>query len=361
MKTVAVIMAGGRGTRFWPLSRRSRPKQLLTLFGEQSMLATSVHRLKNLVPMERILVITGKDIEEQVRNDLPELPEENILAEPEGRNTAPCVAWAAVTAKRRFGSDSVIAVLPADHFISDQEGFEKSFISAAHYAKTGDIVTIGVRPSHPETGYGYLKFGALLPPIDEAPLSGLTLTSFVEKPSLEVAISYLQDGQYLWNSGMFFFSTQTILQEFQRQLPELLQIIETIDEASDTDQASAVLDENFSRCPSISIDYGIMENATRLATIPASFGWSDVGNWRALLDFRREDSPNFTAGHVISEDCDGAVLVADKGMTLVTLGVQDVAIIACSDVTVALPIERAQEVRTLVDRVREGTRSDLLD
>jgi len=361
MKTVAVVMAGGRGTRFWPLSRASRPKQLLSLFGEESMLATSVRRLERLVPVEQILVITGRDIETQVREQLPTLPHENILAEPMGRNTAPCVAWAAVTAHRRFGPDSVIAVLPADHYINDQGEFESCFESAVRYAQEGNIVTLGVRPSHPETGYGYLQFGDILAPLDGAALTALQLNAFVEKPSLEDAVSYLADGQYLWNSGMFFFSTDTILREFEQQLPDILKTIQTIDSASTGPNGDQVLSELFPTCQSISIDYGIMEQAKQLVTIPASFGWSDVGNWRAMLNFRGEKSENYEVGHVISKDCSGSVLVADEGTSLITLGVQDLAVIACTDVTVVLPIEQAQQVRELVDLVAKSTRKGLLD
>ncbi|MBR58718.1 MAG: mannose-1-phosphate guanylyltransferase [Myxococcales bacterium] len=360
MKIVAVVMAGGQGTRFWPLSRKHQPKQLLHLLGEESMLARTIRRLKPLMPVENILVVTGRGILDAVREELPDLPVENILAEPQGRNTAPCVAWASAVVRDRWGADTVIATLPADHYIGDEDGFRAVCESACAYAERGDIVTLGITPSHPETGYGYLQFGEDCTPIDGVSHRARKLEAFVEKPSLDVATSYLQAGNYLWNSGMFFFRADVILDEFRAHLPDVLDQIERVSAAA-PEHAEAVLEDAYQQCTSISIDHGIMEHSSRLATIPASFGWSDVGNWRALLDLREEGNDSFELGSVVSEDTSESVLVADEGVTLVALGLRGMTVVACGDVTLALPTDRAQEVRQLVELLDKSGRSDLID
>ena len=360
MKIVAVVMAGGQGTRFWPLSRKHQPKQLLHLLGDESMLSRTIRRLTPMIPVEDIVVVTGRDILELVRAEIPDVPEENILAEPQGRNTAPCVAWASVVVRDRWGPDTVIATLPADHYIGDEDSFRDVCRSACAYADRGDIITLGITPTHPETGYGYLKFGDYCSPIDEVICRARTLIAFVEKPSLTTATTYLQEGQYLWNSGMFFFRADVILEEFAAHLPEVLEQIERVSSA-DTSNVDAVLEDAYGKCQSISIDHGIMEHSTRLATIPASFGWSDVGNWRALLDLREEGKDSFELGSVVSEDTTESVLVAAEGVTLVALGLKGMTIVACDDVTLALPTDRAQEVRRLVELLDRTGHRDVLD
>jgi len=361
MKTVAVVMAGGQGTRFWPLSRKSRPKQLLNMVGTESMLALTVRRLEGLVSADQILVVTGRDIEQAVREDLPHLPSENILAEPQGRNTAPCVAWASVTVRDRFGPDTVISVFPADHYIADEESFQNAFTSAVAYAQQGDIVTLGITPTRPETGYGYLRFGDFCPEIESVPCRVRTLQAFVEKPTFSQALTYLREGRYLWNSGMFFFRSDVILEEFETHLPEVLTLMEAVSTASSGKGYTEALEHAYRESPSISIDFGIMEHSERIVTIPSNLGWSDVGNWRALMDFRDEGQDCYIRGEVHCEETRSSVLVADEGMTLVTLGVNDLAVVACKDVTIVLPVERAQEVKELVDLMRKRGKEKLLE
>jgi mannose-1-phosphate guanylyltransferase len=360
MKTVAIVMAGGQGTRFWPLSRKSRPKQLLNMVGDESMLSLTVRRLEAVVPKDQILIVTGRDIEAAVREDLPQLPPENILAEPQGRNTAPCVAWAAVTVRDRFGPDTVISVFPADHYIADDEAFQNAFTSAAAYAQQKDIVTLGITPTRPETGYGYLRFGDFCPEITSVPCRVRKLQAFVEKPTFSQALTYLREGRYLWNSGMFFFRADVILEEFQAHLPDVLALMNAVSDAEGEDSYTEALEHAYQASPSISIDYGIMEHSERIVTIPSNLGWSDVGNWRALMDFRDEGQNCYIRGEVYAEESSGSVLIADEGRVLVTLGVNDLTVVACGDVTMVLPVERAQEVKDLVDLMRKRGKEGLL-
>ena len=361
MKTVAVVMAGGHGTRFWPLSRKSRPKQLLNMVADESMLSLTVRRLEALVPAEQILVVTGREIEDAVRADVPQLPAHNILAEPTGRNTAPCVAWAAVTIRDRFGPDTVISVFPADHYIADEEAFQQAFVSAVAYSKHKEIVTLGITPTRPETGYGYLRFGDFCPEMEAIPCRARTLQAFVEKPAFSQALTYLREGCYLWNSGMFFFRADVILEEFEAHLPEVLELMNQVSHADGTEDYARVLEDAYEKSPSISIDFGIMEHSDRIVTIPSSLGWSDVGNWHALMDFREEGQDCFTRGDVHAQESTGSVLIADNGHTLVTLGIKDLTVISAKDVTMVLPVDRAQEVKDLVELMRKSGKEELLD
>ena len=351
MRPLAVLMAGGAGTRFWPLSRRSRPKQLLRLFGDRSMVAITIDRIEPLVGRDGVLIVTERRIKEAIEAESDEVPAANIVAEPVGRNTAPCVALAAVVARERYGEERVLAVLPSDHYVGDEERFHNSVRSAVAYAEQGHLVTLGITPTRPETGYGYLKIGEFAPTVEGAPERARRLVAFVEKPTANQALAYLREGRYLWNSGMFFFRVDTILEEFRAHQPEILDRIEKVARAVDTPFFDNVLEEAYREVASISLDYGIMENSEHLLTIPTSFGWSDVGNWRAMLDLSGEEEI-FRHGHVLGEDTEKSVLVADEGVTIVTLGVRDLAVVACKDVTLVAKLDRAQEVRGLVEQLR---------
>ena len=360
MRPLAVVMAGGAGTRFWPLSRRSQPKQLLKLFGDRSMIGMTLERIDPVVGGDGTLIVTERRIVEAVRAEAPTVPPENVLAEPRGRNTAPCVALAAVVARERHGPERVLAVLPADHYIGDEERFHNAFHSAVAYAEQGHLVTLGITPTRPETGYGYLKIGEFAPVVDGAPDRARRLVAFVEKPTPNQALAYLREGRYLWNSGMFFFRVDAILEEFREHQPEILDRMEQLVPTIDTPDFDAALEEAYREVVSISLDYGIMEHSERLLTLPSSFGWSDVGSWRAVLDLGGEEGV-FRHGHVICEDTESSVLVAGEGVSVVTLGVRDLAVVACGDVTLVVHLDRAQEVRDLVDQLRRKGLDNLLE
>ena len=351
----AVILGGGAGTRLWPSSRRARPKQLLSLGGPESLLAGAVRRARDIVGIERTLIVTAADQEAAVRTDIPSLPPENVIAEPVPRNTAAAVGLGAVAAARRAGPEAVIAVFPADPFIGDEPTFDRLVRLAIAEARE-TIVTIGVRPTHPETGFGYLRVGARLPrPTDAVHEVG----GFVEKPDLPTAERYLQSGQYLWNSGMFFLTAGRMLDEARRHLPGLGALLDAAVAAPDP---GAVVSAGYKDVPSISIDNGIMEKASGLRVVPGEFGWNDVGSWAALPAVRRPDPRgNVVLGGATLIDGDGSIVVAEEGAPFVgVVGVRDLVVVVTRDAVLVVPKDRAQDVRKVVDAAKQAGRTDLL-
>ncbi len=353
----AVILGGGAGTRLWPSSRRARPKQLLSLGGRESLLAAAVRRAREIVGLERTLIVTAADQEDAVRADIPSLPPENIVAEPMPRNTAAAVGLGALTAARRAGPDAVIAVFPADPFIGDEPAFDRLVRLAIAEARE-TIVTIGVRPTHPETGYGYIRLGARLPraqvtdPVHE-------VGGFVEKPDLPTAEKYLASGQYLWNSGMFFLTAGRMLEESRRHLPGLGALLDAALAAADP---AATIAAGYQDVPSISIDNGIMEKTGGLRVVPGEFGWNDVGSWAALPAMRPADARgNVVLGEATLIDSDGSIVVAEEGAPFVgVVGVRDLVVVATRDAILVVPRDRAQDVRKVVDAAKKAGRTDLL-
>jgi len=342
-----VIMAGGAGTRFWPLSRESRPKQMLNLFGDRPMIAETVHRVEGWARSEDVVVVTSASLAETVAELVPELPRENILSEPVGRNTAPCIGWAATWILERTGDPSeVVVVLPADHYVRDRARFQETLTIAAEAARGGAIVTLGIEPTRPETGYGYIQRGSM-----ESDGTA-NVVSFVEKPDRETALRYLADGSYVWNAGIFCFRVDTILAEIERQLPLLhskLLLIREAMRAGDADAVAAV----FEQITPVSIDYGVMENAQNVRVVPAMFGWSDVGHWDALTDVAdTDDDGNVVMGDVVAIDCTGSVLLGHESRVLAAVGLKDYIAIDSVDAVLVAPRSRSQEVRAVVDALR---------
>lgn len=361
MKIYPVIMAGGSGTRFWPLSRKSRPKQFLALAGDGPLLSATVNRLPPLAKVKDTYVVCGPVHAPAARRMVPAMPKENFIVEPCARNTAPCVGLAAVHVAGR-DPKGIIAMLPADHHIGRPEAFRDALASAAELAEAGSIATIGIHPNRPETGYGYLKLGPRL----AAKRKGKGLTAhkverFVEKPDVVTAARYLADGTYLWNSGIFVFRADVILEEISRAMPVLGEQLEVIRRSLGTPGYQRTLKRVFPDCPSISIDYGVMEKSHRIAVVPAEFGWSDVGSFAALSDVRDVDHlGNVAEGDALVIDGRNNVVLAGKDRPVAVIGLEDVIVVDAGDAILVCKRDRAQDVRKAVEELGRRGREELL-
>jgi mannose-1-phosphate guanylyltransferase len=353
-----VIMAGGQGTRFWPRSRRQRPKQLLNIVDETTMLEQTVARVSSLIPAERIVVVAGQAYHDLIRDGLPQLPTENFLFEPIGRNTAACVAWAALWVQQR-APEAIMAVLPADHLIRDEPEFLRVLGVAAQAAQPlNRLVTLGIQPTHPETGYGYIRVGEDHQQIDGREV--FRVGQFVEKPSRQKAEQFLAEGKYFWNSGMFIWRADSIWHEVSRFLPQLAQELEAVRQARTTDELRTVLDVVYPRLPSVSIDVGVMERAQDVWVVPADIGWSDVGSWRSLSEFLAPDAQgNVVIGNQRGLDTTGCFIYSPNKL-VATIGIADLVVIETDDVVLICPKDRDQDVRKLVELLEREGRQDLL-
>jgi mannose-1-phosphate guanylyltransferase len=362
MKIYPVIMAGGSGTRFWPLSRKARPKQFLALAGDQPLLAATVRRLPPLARPADTYVVCGPVHAAAARKMVRELPAANFIVEPCARNTAPCVGLAAlhVAARHRQG---IVAMLPADHHIARPEAFRQAIAEAARLAALGHICTIGIRPHAPETGYGYLKVGPKL--AGKAKGKGKSqarkVERFVEKPDVVTAARYLADGGYLWNSGIFVFRADVILDEIRRAMPVLGEQLDVIQKSIGKPSYRKTLDRVFPDCPSISIDYGVMEKSQRIVVVPADFGWSDVGSFAALPEVRPADHlGNVTEGDALVIDGRNNVVLATRGRPVAVVGIDGVVVVDAGDAILVCRKERAQDVRKAVDELARRGRDEVL-
>ncbi|HOI09801.1 MAG TPA: mannose-1-phosphate guanylyltransferase [Myxococcota bacterium] len=357
----ALLLAGGKGTRFWPLSREDHPKQLLKLFSDNTLVEETYERILPLVPSDRILIATSKGLAPRLRALFPDLPERNLIVEPVARNTAPCIA---VAARRILSRDpkAIIAVLPSDHFVSDRQGFLDIMEAAATHAARGRVVTLGITPTHPETGYGYIRFGEFEadPEHPDTKHRARLIQAFVEKPDHQTAVSYLKAGRYLWNSGIFIIRADTILDKVRAHLPVLADCVERlsgIDVGEDAD-ADAIR-SCWADMPDISIDYGVMEKAEGLVVIPSSFGWSDVGTWRALSAFPTDEAENFVYGKVVAVDSSESVLYCSHGM-LATLGLHNMVVVVTRGAVLVCPADRTQDVKAVVEELKARNQTEYL-
>jgi len=362
VKIYPVVMAGGSGTRFWPLSRRARPKQFLPLAGDAPLLVDTVRRLPPLAGPGATYVVCGKAHASAVRTLLPRLPAGNVLVEPVARNTAPCVGLAALHVLRR-DPEGILAMLPADHHIGRPAALRVALKAAAAVARGGALVTLGVVPTRPETGYGYLKVGGELAagPRRRGHPWAHWVERFVEKPDRTRATRYLKSGAYLWNSGIFVFRADVILGEVRRAMPLLSEKLEALGAALGTPRYPRVFARVFPECPSISIDHGVMEKSDRIAVIPCDFGWSDVGSFAALPEVRAPDgSGNVISGDAFVLEGRGNVVVSQGGRPLVVLGLDEVVAVDAGDAVLVCGKERAQEVRKAVDAMQRLGREEVL-
>ena len=346
MTLYPVVMAGGSGTRFWPLSRKARPKQFLALATNRPLIVETADRLKGLATPGRTYVVCGPVHAHAVRRLLPRLPAANVLVEPIARNTAPAIGLATLHVQAR-DPDGVLAVLPSDHHVADVPGFRAVLGRAAEVAGTGALVTIGIRPTRPETGYGYIRVGE---PIDGV---AARVRAFVEKPDAPTAAAYLSSGEYLWNGGIFVFGARAMRDAIDRHLPELAAVLARIAPTVGTSRYAAALRKHFPAAPAISIDYGVMEKAREIAVVPGDFGWSDVGSFAALPEVRPADGEgNVVVGKgAVLVDSAGCVVVG-SGRPLGLVGLKDMVVVDSGDAVLVVPRDRSQDVRAVVQSLR---------
>lgn len=343
----AIIMAGGSGTRFWPASRRSRPKQYLRIASEEPLLLETWNRIEGFIPAERILVVTTVDQIDRVRETLPDLPENNIVCEPQARNTGPCVAMAALEIKRR-DPDSIQIVLPADHVIRPRAAFHRSLQAAAEEAMHDSLVVFGIRPSHPATGFGYIEAGEMSREVRHTPV--YRVRQFVEKPDLRKAQEFLFQGSFFWNAGIFVWRTSAISKALEEYMPDCYASLSEKREPAD-------LAELYAKLPAESVDVAIMERAPNVRMLPIDYFWSDVGSWDALANvLPTDDDANVVSGgaELIAEGSHGCISHGEEGGLIALIGVQNLVIVQSDNATLVCHRDRVQEVRGLVERMRDS-------
>ena len=344
-----IIMCGGVGSRFWPFSKAAKPKQFIDFFGTgRSLLQMAFDRIKGIVPTENIVLITNESYEPLIKEQLPEIDNKQILLEPARRNTAPCIAWAAHHIKA-MNPDAKMMVVPSDHLIINEDKFRESVINAFEFIDRHDaLVTMGIKPSRPETGYGYIQIG------EQIEGNFAAVKTFTEKPNEDIARAFLESGEFFWNSGMFFWRVDSIIKALHDYAPEVVAIFEQGNQFFGTEQEKKYIEENFEACPSISIDFAVMENAPNVFVETVDFGWNDLGTWRSLYDY----SPKNKDGNV-TQNCKALMfnshnnIVAIKGDKLVvTSGLEGYIVADVDDALLIVPLEEEQKIKNYVNDVK---------
>lgn len=356
MRTTALIMAGGRGERFWPKSRKNLPKQFLSLTDDgKTMIQLTVERISPLVKLEDIYVATNKDYKALAMEQLPGIPEENILCEPVGRNTAPCIGLGAVHIAKKY-EDAIMFVLPSDHLIKFNDMYVATLKDALEVAeKEKNLVTIGITPDYPETGYGYIKFNA-----EEKDDRAYKVDRFVEKPTLEVAKEYLATEQYLWNSGQFIWKVSTILESMKAYMPDTYERLLKIQAAIGTEDQDKVLDEEFKNMESQSIDYGIMEKAKDIYILPGTFGWDDVGSWLAVERVqKRNEEGNVANGNIVTVNTKNCIIQGGKKL-IATVGLEDLIVVDTDDALLICQKEHAGDIKKVLENLKNNNRNEYI-
>ncbi len=361
MEKVSVIMAGGGGTRFWPLSRQKMPKQFLNLTGNDTMVNETIDRIAANVPKDNIYIITNvtqAGLMQEVTGT--RIKADRILSEPEARNTAACIGYAAVTLQKKYG-DCIMCVLASDHYIKNQQVYSEVMDFAMKLAEEKNrLVTIGIKPTSPATGYGYIKYnkrvkevGHAIGAVTQKRITAYPVADFVEKPSLSTAKSYVEQGCYLWNSGMFVWKTSVILKYFENLLPDVYERLQEIEQAVGTDKEKETVERVYPTIPKISIDYGIMERAEDVIMLEGDFGWNDVGSWDVLdALYDTDGNNNVTYGeqiHLGSKNC----IVYAKDKLVATIGLDNIVIVETEDATLVCDKDMAQDVKKVVELLRE--------
>ena len=348
----AVILAGGSGTRLWPLSRLQLPKQFLRLQGEKTLLEATVDRLAPLIQPSDVLVVTGAEhAKGEAYNSLRPY---QMLLEPVGRNTAPAIALAATWLRYQAdGEDPIMVVLPADHIIKQAEALQNALQQAVDVAKEGKLITFGIKPTRPDTGFGYIKVKDQ--DINKGPMAVLPVDQFTEKPDLARAEQFISGGSYYWNSGMFVWRTSTILAEIEAHLPDVHSVLNKINAAwKQGEPLQDVIDRHFSSMPDISIDYGVLEKSTNVSLVPCELGWSDVGSWDAVHEIaEHDDAGNAVQGYTIVRDCNNS-LIHSNNRLVAAVGVQDVCIVETADAVLITKRGESQRVREIVDELKQA-------
>ena len=348
-----VILAGGSGTRLWPLSTPSFPKQFLPLPNGNSMIQETLARVAPLAPPEQTWVVTGRSMTGLVREHLPIVPQNHILGEPSGRNSAPAIAWIAATIARR-DPEAIMIILSADHVIAEVETFRQALRLAQKTAAQGHLVTLGIKPTAPETGYGYIRYANQIG--EGFGHQVFVGERFVEKPDLATARSYLADGHYVWNSGMFIWQTRTILRELHTHLPEVIHKVDQIVDAMGTPQEQTILDEIWPTIQSISIDYGIMEKAAQFAVIPADIGWNDVGNWEQYgALFPSDEQGVKRMGTHEDLGSQNIFVYNNTPRQIFTIGLENIIVVEMDDKTVICHIRDVQRVKEIAEKENKKT------
>ena len=356
MKKTALIMAGGRGERFWPKSRKSLPKQFLSLTDDgRTMIQLTVERIRPLIDLEDIYISTNRAYRGLVMEQLPGIPLENILCEPVGRNTAPCIGLGAVHIAKKY-EDAVMMVLPSDHLIKYNQMFLNALKDGCSIAEKGkNLVTIGITPDYPETGYGYIKF---LP--QQADGNAYAVDRFVEKPDMETAKEYLESEEYLWNSGMFIWKVSTILDNMKSMLPDLHQGLFNIAEAIGTDKQEMVLEKVFPELESVSIDYGVMEKAENIFILPGVFGWDDVGSWLAVERIQKSnESGNVVTGNIITINSKNNIIQGGKKL-IAAVGLENLIIVDTEDATLICDKGSTPDIKLVLENLKICNREEYL-
>lgn len=347
-----VIMAGGVGSRFWPASRESRPKQFLDILGlGQSLIQMTFDRAKLLVPSENILIATNEKYKSLVQEHLPEVLENRILLEPSRNNTAPCIAYATLKIKA-FDSDGVFAVLPSDHVILKEQEFTNKMNEAFTFAEKEEaLVTLGLNPTRPDTGYGYIE-------IEGSKKEGINkVRQFKEKPDIQTAESYLSSGNYLWNAGIFIWSVKSVINAFNKNAPQIIETLSADIKKLNTSEEQAYIDKVYPNTESISVDYALMERSENVFTIPAEIGWSDLGTWNSLHAYlEKDENGNVLQGNLLSvEKTDNCLIRLPEGKHAVVKGLSDMIVVLEDDVLLVYPKKDEQEIKALRNKITNTT------
>ena len=348
----AAIMAGGEGSRLWPASRDTCPKQFINVLGGEPLVVQTLERLEGLLPPENIFVLINHKHQEAARRLLPDLPEENLVVEPRIRDTGPCIGLACEIIRKRAGEETVVC-LPSDHVIDPAEALRQCLRRAEDcvQAEPGAPYAIGIRPTYPATGYGYLLRGETVGEVDGEPV--FDVTSFHEKPSIALAEAYFDAGDYFWNSGICFGRTDTLLEEIRRHQPELAEGLQQLAPDLDTERQAPALAKVYPRLPRINVSDGVLEKADQVRVIEGHFAWDDVGTWRILqAHLPADEDGNVARGEAVTVDAQGNLICADKDQLVAALGVRDLVIVATPDATLVTTRDKVQQVRRIVANLK---------
>ena len=348
---IAVIMAGGIGSRFWPKSRETMPKQFLNIIGEKSMIKQTVERIKQMIDLSDIYVVTNEEQAKLVEQHLPELDVENIIIEPMGRNTAACIGLSAIFLKRKYQEDEPILVLPADHLIRKEDIFRKLIINAGRFVKeTKSLATFGIIPTYPATGYGYIQIGEM---VKKDEFSIYRVKSFKEKPNNKTAKKFYEAKIYLWNSGIFIWTINTILAKISQYMPDLQEGLHKIEKLWAEQGYKASISHIYEKLESVPVDIGIMEKADNVVVFPVDIGWDDVGSWQAAYKLSEKDeNGNYLKGNILTIDAKNNYISGDKRLIAV-IGVKNLVIVDTEDALLICKKDKAQDVKKVVEKLRE--------